>query len=249
MAKVNGLLKIEGTVEDLTFYKKDGKNYVRRKGGVSKERILTDPNFVRTRENGAEFSHSAATGKLLRSSLGSIVFRAKDSKLSSRMLQLMSKIKNLDMISLRGQRKVGVGITTALGKQTLKGFDFNANAPLQSVLFAPFDFNGVTGAVSFTDFVPAEQLQFPQGATHFSMQSVALHLDFETEDAMIAYSPMVNLPLSLAPNSSVLTPSSVPTGTGTQLFLLFISFYQEINGIQYSLKNETFNALNIIEVL
>ena len=62
MAKVNGLLKIEGTVEDLTFYKKDGKNYVRRKGGVSKERILTDPNFVRTRENGAEFSHLCGRG-------------------------------------------------------------------------------------------------------------------------------------------------------------------------------------------
>ncbi|NHN28115.1 hypothetical protein FIA58_020750 [Flavobacterium jejuense] len=249
MAKVKGLLKIEGTVEDLTFYKKDGENYVRRKGGVSRERILTDPNFIRTRENGAEFSHSAAAGKLLRTALGSIVFKAKDSKLSSRMLQLMSRIKNLDITSLRGQRKVGIGLATAQGKQTLKGFDFNFNAPLQSVLFTPFALDTTTGAVSFTDFVPAEQLQFPQGATHFSMQSMVLHLDFETEDSGIAYSPVVNLPINYTANSSVLTPSSVPTGSGVQLFLLQVSFYQELNGVQYSLKNEMYNMLSILEVL
>ena len=39
MAKANGIIKIEGTVEDLTFYRQDGKNFVRRKGGISKERI------------------------------------------------------------------------------------------------------------------------------------------------------------------------------------------------------------------
>ena len=249
MAKANGLLKIEGTVEDLTFYKKDGKNFVRRKGGISRERILNDPNFIRTRENGAEFSHSASSGKLLRLALGTMVFRAKDSKLTSRMVQTMSKIKNLDTISLRGQRKVGVGIATAEGKQTLKGFDFNLNAPLKSVLFAPFDLDNLTGTISFTDFVPAEQLQFPQGATHFSMQSAVLHLDFETEESEIAYSALVNLPISLTANSSVLTPTSVPTGDGVQLFLLMLSFYQEVNGLQYPLKNETFNALHIVEVL
>jgi hypothetical protein len=249
MAKANGLLKIEGTVEDLTFYKKDGKNFVRRKGGVSRERILNDPSFIRTRENGAEFSHSASSGKLLRLALGTMVFKAKDSKLTSRLLQTMSKIKNLDTTSLRGQRKVGVGIATAQGKQTLKGFDFNGNAPLKSVLFAPFDLDSTTGVVSFVDFVPAEQLQFPQGATYFSLQSAVLHLDFETEDSEIAYSPVVNLPIDLTSNASVLTPSSVPTGSGVQVFLLMVSFYQEINGVQYSLKNESFNVLHIIEVL
>ncbi len=81
MAQSTGILKIEGTIEDLTFYKKDGKNYVRRKGGVSKERIANDPNFVRTRENGSEFGHSASAGKMLRLAASSMVFKAKDSQL------------------------------------------------------------------------------------------------------------------------------------------------------------------------
>ncbi len=63
MAKVNSIIKIEGTVEDLTFYKKDGVNFVRRKGGVSKERIGNDPNFIRTERIIPNSDTVAAAGK------------------------------------------------------------------------------------------------------------------------------------------------------------------------------------------
>jgi hypothetical protein len=249
MAKASGIIKIEGTVEDLTFYKKDGKNFVRKKGGIAKERIASDPNFIRTRENNTEFSHSGSSGKVLKLAVGSMVFKAKDSKLSSRLLQVMSRIKNLDSISTRGNRKVAIGIGTVQGKQVLKGFDFNANSVLNSVFFAPFNVDTSTGVFTITDFIPLEQLMYPPGATHISLQSAVVHLDFATEASEVAVSAVVNLPLDLTLSTSVLTPSSVPSGAGIQLFLLHISFFQEINGIQYSLKNEEFNVLNIVEVV
>lgn len=249
MAKANGILKIEGTVEDLTFYKKDGKSFVRKKGGVSKERIENDPNYVRTRENNSEFGHSGSAGKVLRMAMGSLVFKAKDNKLASRMLQVMSRIKNLDTVSARGKRQVAVGIGTAEGKLYLKGFDFNIHAPLNGVLFAPFELDTATGVVSIADFTPAEQLQFPQGSTHVSFQSAVLAIDFETEVSELAYSPVVNLPINLTVTPITLTPSSVPSGSGNQLFMLMVSFYQEVNGVQYSLKNEGFNVLNVLEVI
>jgi hypothetical protein len=249
MAKANGIIKIEGTIEDLTFYKKDGVNYVRRKGGVGKDRIANDANFVRTRENNSEFSHSCASGKILRTALGSLVFKAKDSKLSSRLMQTMSRIKNLDTSSARGQRKVGIGLATSDGKLQLKGFDFNANSPLKSVLFSPFTLDTGTGVVTLTNFLPAEQLHYPAGATHVSFQSAVVALDFETEISDIAYSPIENLLINLVPQTFNLTPVSVPTGAGVQLFLLHISFYQEVNSVQYSLRNEEYNVLNILEML
>lgn len=249
MAKANGIIKIEGTVEDLTFYKKDGINYVRKKGGIPKERIATDPNFVRTRENNSEFKHNCDSGKVLRRALGSMVFKAKDSKLSSRMMQVMSRIKNMDTISARGQRRVSIGIGTPDGRQALRGFDFNANATLNGVLFAPYVLYTTTGVVEMTDFLPAEQVHFPQGATHVSFQSAILALDFETEESEVAYSPIVNLPLNLTRVDVTLTPATVPGGTGQQFFLLMVSFYQEINGVQYSLKNEEYNVLTILEVI
>lgn len=249
MAKTNGIVKIEGTIEDLTFYRKDGVNYVRKKGGISKDRISTDPNFVRTRENNTEFGHSGSAGKMLRTAMGSLVFKAKDGKLSSRLLQTMSKIKNLDTVSARGSRQVSVGLVGVEGKQFLKGFDFNANAPLKSVLFAPYVLDVATGAITITNFVASEQLQFPQWATHVSFQSSVLAIDFETEVSDIAYSSIVNLPINLTPATVSVTPSTVPAGDGVQLFLLLISFYQEVNGVQYSLRNEAFNVLHVVEVV
>lgn len=131
----------------------------------------------------------------------------------------------------------------------LKGFDFNIHAPLNGVLFAPYDLNTTTGVVTLTDFISAEQLQFPQGATHVSFQSAVLAIDFATEVSELAYSNTTNLPISLTPSTVTLTPTSVPSGSGLQLFMLMLSFYQEINGVQYSLKNEGYNVLNVVDVV
>lgn len=249
MAKAEGIFNIEGTVDNLTFFKKDGKNFVRRKGGVSKQRIETDPNFVRTRENMSEFKQSATSGKLLRLALGSLVFRAKDSKLSSRLLQTMSQIKNLDVTSARGQRTVALGLATAAGKVNLTGFDFNANAPLNSVLFAPYELDVPTGKVTITDFIGVEQLQYPEGATHVSFQAAVLAIDFDSSFSEVAYSNTENIAISLTPITFVLTPTAVPGGGAVTLFLLSISFFQEVNGVQYSLKNEEYSVLNILEIV
>jgi len=45
-----------------------------------------------------------------------------------------------------------------------------------------------------------------------------------------------------------LTPASAPTGTGTDIFILMIEFFQEVNGVQYSLNNGQYNAMSIVEV-
>jgi hypothetical protein len=204
---------------------------------------------VRTRENNSEFKNNANSGKLLRLALGSMVYKAKDNKLSSRMLKLMNDIKKFDGVSGRGLRTVAIGLGSVGGKQLLKGFDFNNNARLKNVLYAPYDLDTASGKLVITDFIAAEQLQFPEGATHVSFQTAVLALDFASEVSEVAYSNVENLAINLTVTSPTMTPSSVPTGTGVQLFLLMISFYQEVNGVQYSLKNEDYNVLHVMEVL
>ena len=177
-----------------------------------------------------------------------MIYKTKDSKLSSRLLQTMSRIKNMDTTSARGERNVAIGISTPEGKLQLKGFDFNANAPLKGVFFAPYTLNTSTGEIAISNFIPLEQLNYPQGATHISLQSAVVHLDFATTESEIAYSSIINLPMDLTMASQTLLPSSVPTGSGVQLYLFMISFYQEVNSVQYSLKNEEYNVLNIINI-
>ena len=121
MGKLNGIIKIQGTLENLTFYKSADGHLVRTKGGVSKNRIMHDPAFQRTRENGSEFGQSAHAGKMLRTAVGTMLFHAKDRILSSRLLTVMSQIKNLDGVSSRGERNVAEGLSTVEGRQLLKG--------------------------------------------------------------------------------------------------------------------------------
>lgn len=249
MAKLEGILKIQGTLENLTFYKSADGLLVRTRGGVSKQRIMNDPAFIRTRENGAEFGHCAGTGRILRTAVGSMVFKAKDRRLSSRLLKVMSQLKNLDNVSVRGQRTVANGLTNPDGKLLLKGFDFNNRALLQSVLYSPLTVDSLTGEISIADFNPIEQLKVPDGTTHFSMQGAFLNLDFDSGVSDITFSSESNYPYVPGMVSINLTPTGVPNGTGVQLYFILIEFFQQVNSEQYGLNNGAFNVLNLVEVV
>ena len=66
MAKIDGIVEIQGTVKGVTFYRSKDGMLARAKGGISKKRMKTDPAFQRTRENGVEFGHNAKMSKLMR---------------------------------------------------------------------------------------------------------------------------------------------------------------------------------------
>jgi hypothetical protein len=248
MAKQNSLVRIEGTIDNLTFYKNANGHFVRSKGGVSKNRIMNDPAFVRTRENGVEFSSIAGSGKLLRTALGSMLFSAKDSGLTSRLVKVMAQVKNMDSTSVRGERNVAVGLMDPAGRALLAGFDFNGRTSLSTVLNASLAVDMATGAISITPFNPMEQMQSVRAATHFSMQSGFLDLDFETGVFDLTQSPKLAFPLVSAVVAPVLTPTAVPAGSGTRMVVLLIEFFQEVNGVQYMLNNGALNVLRLVAV-
>ena len=249
MAKYKSLFKVRGSLDDVNFYKTEDGYRMRTKGGVSKERIQKDPAFERTRENNKEFGSCATSGKTLRRAILDMVSNAKDSKLASRLTQRMFKVKDQDLTSVRGQRKVEVGIQTPEGKAWLKGFNFNRKAPLEEVLQTDFSLDTATGEIELTDFIPTQKLYIPAGATHVEFTSGFLNLDFATKDKDLQVSNTVNLAINGTATTVTLTPATAASGPGQSIYLLKIAFFQDINGIQYPLKNGDFNALQIVEVL
>ena len=151
MAVLKGLIKIEGTLDDLTFYKGKNGYFIRTKGGISKERIQSDPAFIRTRENANEFGLAATAGKILRRALSVLFCNSKDNSLPSRLMSTMMLIKNQDTISSRGLRNPAVGLTTPEGKVLLQNFDCNENAILSQVLRADYTVNTTTGEISILE--------------------------------------------------------------------------------------------------
>lgn len=250
MARQGGLLKVVGKLDDLSFYKSADGFLVRTKGGVSADRIANDPTFQRTRENGAEFGMSAVAGKLLRTALRNFMITASDNRVVSRLTRLMTDVKNLDAANERGERHVHEGFDLPEGKAVLKGFNFNNRAILSSILFKAYSLNTTTGALTITDLIPTMDIVSAPGATHLTIKSGWSKVDFAAGEFDTVMSNAVNLPINGTASTVALTQAAAPTlASGINVFTISVEFYQEVNGIQYSLKNGGYNSLAVIDVV
>lgn len=249
MARQKGIIKLKGKIGDISFYKSQDGHLAREKGGVDASRIANDPAFVRTRENGAEFGASASSGKLIRDAFQSLMMTASDNRVTSRLTKVMGQVKNFDGTSARGKRVVSIGIGVAEGKALLKGFNFNKRSLLGSVLRKPYTINPGTGEITINDLIPMNNIKYPARATHVSLKSAFADIDFGGNLSDVQISPVVNLPIDGTSTNAVLTPPGVPPGAGVKFYLLMVEFFQEVNGVQYSLKNGAYNALCIVDVI
>lgn len=248
MARQKGVIKLQGTIGDITFYKSKDGHLAREKGGVAADRIATDPNFQRTRENGSEFGRAGTAGKILRNAIRSVLQNAKDGRMVSRLTTEMIKVIRADVTSMRGQRNVIDGEA-----ELLEGFDFNINAKLSSTHFAPYTsvINRATGevTVAIPSFVPVNMIVAPNGTTHYKLLSAAAEVDFTNGVFVTDVKETIQLPWDNKDTKEVVHANKVTANSTHPLFLLLgIQFFQEVNGTLYSLRNGAYNALAIVKV-
>jgi len=248
MARQKGIIKLKGTIGDITFYKTQDGHLAREKGGIDASRIASDPAFQRTRENGSEFGRAGKAGKLLRTALRPLLINSADGRMVSRLTQAMVKVIQADLVSDRGLRNVIDGEA-----ELLFGFEFNIRGKLGTSLFAPFvaSIDRVTGQIEVTlpSFIPVNMIAAPSGTTHFKIISAGAEIDFEEETFVVENSETAILPWDSAP-STVITQTNMVTAASTKpLFLaLGVEFYQNVNGQMYPLKNGAYNPLALVQV-
>ncbi len=248
MAKQKGIIKLEGTIGDITFYKSKDGFLAKGKGGIPADRIANDPNFQRTRENGSEFGRAGKAGKVLRNAIRALLQNASDRLVVSRLTTQMVKVIQEDSINPRGLRNVIDGEA-----ELLQGFEFNINGKLGTTLYAPFTgtIDRVAGTLEadIPSFVPANMIAAPRGTTHFKIISAGAEVDFENESFVAQTTESAVLPWDNTA-TAVLNLSNAVTANSTHpLFLVLgISFYQEVNGLMYPLKNGAYNALSLVKV-
>ncbi|WP_445749449.1 hypothetical protein [Polaribacter sp.] len=248
MAKLKSLLKIEGTLDGMTFYKKDGKYWVKTKGGIESGRLKNDPAFARTRENNEEFKEVAKANKFFRTAWATQRADVKDNSVTYRLTSTLFKAIKQDLISARGARKIGIALETAEAKALLQGFNFNTRAALETVLDADILVDDTTKEVSIVELTPSLMLGKFQGATHCNISAFHANLNFTEAQKQIVKSNVVELATNDPMTDLSLVFSAPATGTGTEMIALKIVFLQEINGVKYSLNNGAFNILQLIKV-
>jgi len=249
MAKQSGIIKLEGTIGDITFYKSKDGLLAKQKGGIEGSRIKSDAAFQRTRENGAEFGRAGSAGKVLRLAFRNFLQNASDSRMVSRLTKDMLAVVKADATSVRGQRNVLDGEL-----EMLSGFDFNIDGKLSSTIFAPYmsEIDRATGElnINIPSFSPLKDIAAPDGATHLRFVSGGASIDFETGTFELFATQSANIQIVEAPVNAVNLLNQLAANSTHPLFLVLgIEFFQEVNGVSYSLKNGKNNALAIVKVL
>ncbi|WKL43743.1 hypothetical protein [Flavobacterium sp. ZE23DGlu08] len=248
MARQKGIIKLKGTIGDITFYKTQDGHLAREKGGIDASRIKNDPAFQRTRENGSEFGRAGKAGKILRTALRAVLINSADGRMVSRLTQQMVKVIQADVVSERGLRNVIDGEA-----ELLSGFEFNIRGKLGTSLFAPFvgTIDRATGTITvdLAPFVPTNMIAAPSGSTHFKIISAGAEIDFEAETFVVTNSETAILPWDAVPTVAISQTNPVTPASTKPLFLaLGVEFYQEVNGQMYSLKNGAYNPLALAQV-
>ena len=248
MARQKGIIKLAGTIGDVSFYKSKDGYLAREKGGVDGDRIKNDPAFQRTRENGSEFGRAGKSGRILRNALRLLLQNASDSKVASRLTKAMILVIQSDQVNARGQRTLAEG-----DLDILNGFDFNIEGKLNTTLYAPFetaiDRAAGTLAVSMPEFVPGSTVAFPSGATHMKVRVGGAEVDFENEVFNFGQAESGELPINQNAAGPLDLQVALTAGSTLDLFLVLgIEFMQEVNGVMYPLKNGSYNPLTIVGI-
>jgi hypothetical protein len=248
MAKQRGIIKLQGTIGDITFVKTKDGYIAKEKTQMNASRMATDAAFQRTRENAAEFGRAGKAGKLLRNAIRPLLQNAKDSRVTSRLTKEMMKVIKADATSTRGMRNVVDGEAVFL-----QGFEFNINAAISSTLYTQpiATINRVAGQLEVTipAFIPKNDMLIPDGATHYKMVSSAAEIDFEADTFLAETKNTDALPWDDTLTQPVTLKTNVTPNSTHPLFLVLgIQFFQQVNNVNYSLKNGAFNALSLVKV-
>ena len=248
MARQKGVIKLEGRVGDLSFYKSGNDYLAREKGGVSGDRIKNDPAYARTRENGAEFGRAGKAGKELRNALNEVLTKAADKRVSNRLAASMLKVIQADTTNQRGERTVLDGEPSLL-----KGFEFNVTAPLESVLkishTVAFDRVAGTTQMAIDAFNPNEEIPQVEGATHVRFVMATAAVDFGNQSYEVDVVDSADVDLSILNQAAMEVNTAITANSPHPVFVVVgVEYFQEVNGHMYPIQTKTHNPLAIVEV-
>ncbi|MBP5306490.1 MAG: hypothetical protein J6Y79_00360 [Paludibacteraceae bacterium] len=255
MAKNSGLIQFQGAINNVTGYRRNGKFFLAMKNSITKERILTDKKFQRTRENMQEFAGASLTVKALRTSLAGLTRILADNALTNRLTGIIRKeVQNRDATSSRGERRVDLSANGT----ALLGFNLNRENSFSSLVRVPLRVTAPTsgkGAVlSFDPFEAANVVSAPKGATHFCLIGAAALIgnrsyDYLTQSwisendndgvAGVERSDYFGVEDTVPQTElSVSLPGVTDTEGGAVVVIAGVEFYQQI-GTKYYLLHDT----------
>jgi hypothetical protein len=171
MAHQRGITKLKGSLDDMVFYKHDGKHIVRKStSDFMSNFVKTHENAIRIRENNNEFKTASLYASAIRKVTDRVIFNCCRSKGILKLTTTLLKAATTeDKVNVRGMREIvcekldghlhnhQFGDYENFDKCFLRGVDVDEN----------YNGNGVH-RITFSRHDAANDIQYPSGATHYS---------------------------------------------------------------------------------
>jgi hypothetical protein len=262
MARQKGIIKMDGSLGGITFYKMSGEYMAKKATGPDRESIYREEKYAGMRENMQEFGGASTIGKTFRQTLQAFLPVMRDPHITGRLTKLFKDV----IIAGHGKKGERYFSVLPYGK-LLTGFEFSKNYFFDSFCRATHlpctvDAGRKTQTLVYPKFDAGLSIASPKGSTHFQLFRVSVLLsdyffcsDYER---YVAKEPNWNGKMACAfsdvyGKKEKLTKDVILTAhfemeedipiTVSVVMLSGILFYQEIDGAYYEFSEG--NALKI----
>lgn len=248
MTKQQSIITLRGSIDNLNFYKKNGEFRVRRKPSIDKQRILTDPQFARTRENMAQLGLVSGDLKLFSNAISNFKSKTGARFRANQLSALFFRVTRYDDVSERGDKKVAVGIKNEEAINLFRGLAL-ANHSMSQNLSLVYTIDRATCKVTSEEFIPSKQMVYPVSATHFEIQLAVVAIDFANKTHKISHADPIAAQIDDTPLTLSFQPDTMPDpgGDPSYFVMMSLSYFQQDNGRLYQLRAANCLSLDIID--
>ena len=250
MAKVTGIIKLEGMIDDMIFYKDQGrKNLVKKKQQkfVTPEMFHNSPNFKKVRDHGKEFGQAGKKVAIFRRLVYDFNENAKDYSYPGRVTKLLLEIIKEDTVHEAGARNLSQGMREEGVAEYLEGFEGNKFRTLKQVLLTPWQWDETTGYISINGFNPLTHIDWPEKATHVQLCAGRTRWDFEGRAFETHYSDLHTFEKEDTAHDIQLKVAK-PQQQGWELLYLYIGFLMKERKQLKPLKRVN-NTVTLVKVI
>lgn len=147
MARVEFDFSTNNIPKGFSLVTREGKTYLRRSGGASKERIMNDPALERVKQNAIEFTEISKMAKIIFDLTSTFTKGIRDSRAYFRLVSQINKVKKKDCGLESTQKTVLANLATTQGQGIMEGFEFNDKIPLFEYFYPHVTINSMVNTI------------------------------------------------------------------------------------------------------
>ncbi|WP_119079507.1 hypothetical protein [Chitinophaga alhagiae] len=247
--KQRGILQLTGPTQNMIIYRKrNGEFGFRKKGGVTAERMATDPNYEAARLNAKDFGQACKAAVLIKRAFAAMVPRQANSNLFQRLTGLCKAVIKSDLAHKRGSRRLPDGDT-----RLFHDFEFTPAGSFSNTMPVPFlhrvDRAAGTVSLEWPAYIPGEVVLAPEKATHYRLKLGAAVLHFENGKHTVSFTRSADMPLNVTPAVPQTLSVKIPVNTADPVFVaLAIEFMEEEGHVRYPIRDSRFCLMKLAAV-